>query len=305
MILSSLVPIFLIILCGLGLKRTLLRDESVWAGMEQLTYYLFFPALLLLRLSASSFDAVTLVLMAKVVVAALFLMSVWVFVTRKLIASHQSTVSSIYQGSVRFNTYIGLAVIESLFGEGGLVLAALCLAIYVPLVNALSVVSLSFNRSGQHGIPASISLGLVRNPLVIACLLGILLSFFDVSLPPLWVAVLGILSQPALPLGLLAVGAGIGFRAFGSQAKALGVAIVNKLVLIPAIVLGISVYLGVAAQTGMVLLLLTALPAPPSAYILAKQLGGDAPLMANIITAQTLLAFLMIPVWLDVGGRFL
>jgi predicted permease len=85
----------------------------------------------------------------------------------------------------------------------------------------------------------------------------------------------------------------------------LAVAVLGKLLIFPALVAMATQLLGVPADLAAVLLLLTCLPAPPSAYILARQLGGDVSLMANIITLQTVVAFFTIPVWLEVGNRLL
>ena len=213
--------------------------------------------------------------------------------------------SSVYQGSIRFNTYIGLATIDLLFGDRGLTTAALCLAVYIPLVNILSVISLSLQgETGAKRVYTVVG-SVLSNPLVIACAVGCTISYNNFSIPSVFESVLEILSQTALPLGLLAVGAGIRFISIGEQSWQLAVATLNKLVIFPTLVLLCCILFELDSHTATVLVLLTALPAPPSAYILARQLGGNEGLMANIITCQTLAAFFMIPVWIEMTQRFL
>lgn len=146
---------------------------------------------------------------------------------------------------------------------------------------------------------------MLTNPLVLACLIGMGLSFYNVKVPDLGWEIIEVLSRPALPLGLLAVGAGIHFVAIGDQTWQLVVALFCKLLAFPALVIVATQLFKMPPGLSAVLLLLTCLPAPPSAYILARQLGGNVSLMANIITLQTLFALFTIPLWIDIGDRFL
>lgn len=304
MIADALIPIFLIILLGFAIRHTRLIDGAVWPALERLTYYFFFPALLVPRLATSNFNWSELREISSVLCIALGVMTLLIVLARRLIAHDAGSLSSVYQGSIRFNTYIGLACIDALYGDRGLTAAALALAVFIPAVNVLSVISLSLHGgTGAHRGAAAFTATLT-NPLVLACLVGIGLSFGDVRIPGLVTDVLAVLAQPALPLGLLAVGAGIHFTSVVTQSWPLLVAVVTKLLVFPATILGASLLLGIDPLLAMILLILGALPTAPSAYILARQLGGNVNLMANIITVQTLVAFAAIPFWLALGARY-
>ena len=304
MVIEPLIPIFCIIVLGFAVSRTPVSSRSVWEGLERLTYYLFFPALLISRLSATRFEAAKLLDIGLSLGLALLVFTLLFAGLHRFIAERRDSLGSVYQGGIRFNTYIGLACIEALYGDTGLTLAALCLLVYIPVVNVLSVIALT--AQGREGSRITLVTGSVlTNPLVLACLFGTVLGLYEVDVPEIVLALLDVLSQPALPLGLLAVGAGIRFMSFGRQSWQLAVAVLGKLLVFPALVAVATQLLGVPADLAAVLLLLTCLPAPPSAYILARQLGGDVSLMANIITLQTVVAFFTIPVWLNVGNRLL
>ena len=305
MILSALTPIFAIILLGFLISRTPLSTQAVWSELERLTYYIFFPALLVLRLSASSFDWQDIGDISKVIGLALSVITVLILSLRKLVSSDFASLSSVYQGSIRFNTYIGLACIDVLYGDRGLTTAALCLAIYIPLVNILCVASLTGGGEGGTKRISRVINSVATNPLVLACVAGIVISYTGFTIPSLAESVIEILSQPALPIGLLAVGAGIRFVTLKEQSWQLLVAVINKLAVFPALVLAACVLFETPNSVAVILLLLTALPAPPSAYILAKQLGGNESIMANIITLQTLAAFFVIPVWIELADLYL
>jgi predicted permease len=194
--------------------------------------------------------------------------------------------------------------VEALYGESGLTLAALCLVVYIPLVNVLSVISISAS-GGNRNRWVIVTGSVLTNPLVLACFLGMGLSYYNVEVPDLGWEIIEVLSLPALPLGLLAVGAGIHFVVIGDQTWQLAVALFCKLLAFPALVVVATLLFKLAPGLSAVLLLLTCLPAPSSAYILARQLGGNVSLMANIITLQTLVALFTIPLWIDIGDRFL
>lgn len=305
MLVNALAPIFAIILVGFSLSRLPIFNQSAWADIEKLTYYLFFPSLLVLRLSESRFDSEQLLQIFLIIGLALLAISLLFIALKKFIAADLASLSSVYQGTVRFNTYIGLALLEALFGDQGVTVAALCIAIYIPLANILSVASLSLQGSEGDKRVMIIAGAVVTNPLVIACTVGLGLSYTAISIPDLAAAALGLLSQPALPLGLLAVGAGIRFVSFGEQSWQLLLAVLNKLLFFPGMVLAICLLFEVDGLLGSAIVLLACLPSPPSAYILARQLGGNVSLMANIITVQTLIAFVLIPIWIELADRFL
>lgn len=305
MITTALVPIFAIILLGFLISRSTLVAAAMWPELERLTYYFFFPALLILRLSTSNFDWQELREITQVIALGLLAISLLIIAMHKLIAQDSASLSSVYQGSIRFNTYIGLACIDALYGDRGLTTAALCLAVYIPLVNILSVISLSLHAGNGAQRWSTVVTATVSNPLVVACAVGIGISYADLRIPEPATAVITILTQPALPLGLLAVGAGIHLTAIGAQSWQLLVALVNKMLLFPAAVFAACLLFDTDNSLATILLILTALPAPPSAYILARQLGGNTALMANIITLQTIVAFVAIPFWLDISARWL
>jgi len=304
MIIEPLIPIFCIIVLGFAVSRTPVSSRSVWEGLERLTYYLFFPALLISRLSVTRFDAAKLLDIGLSLGLALLVFTLLFAGLHRFIAERRDSLGSVYQGGIRFNTYIGLACIEAIYGDTGLTLAALCLLVYIPVVNVLSVIALTAQGRERNRITL-VTGSVLTNPLVLACLIGTVLGLYEVDVPEIVLELLDTLSQPALPLGLLAVGAGIRFMAFGRQSWQLAVAVLGKLLVFPALVAVATQLFRVSPDLAAVLLLLTCLPAPPSAYILARQLGGDVSLMANIITLQTVVAFFTIPVWLNVGNRLL
>ena len=142
--------------------------------------------------------------------------------------------------------------------------------------------------------------GILTNPLILACLLGLAMNLSGIGLPPVVGPLLESLGKAALPIGLLAVGAGLALDSLRGAGRPLVVSSVLKLVVLPLVALlglgGLALAgVGLDEASRGVVILYTALPCSASAYVLARQMGGDAPLMATIITTQTLAAMATLP----------
>ena len=207
--------------------------------------------------------------------------------------------SSVYQGAIRFNSYVGLAAGGMLLGDEGLSLTAIAVAIMVPLINLLCILMFSLVATDGPVRVGPVLRTIASNPLIIGSVLGVTWSFFEIDFHPLLAGTLEPLSNLALPMGLMTVGAGLQLKALRGGSVPFMVSSVLKLLLFPLMAAGLAVLLGLDGTLVQVAILLATLPTATSAYILARQLGGDAPLMAGIISGQTLLAMVSIPLMLS------
>lgn len=295
----AIIPIFLLILLGWGLRKRGIPGDGFWEPVERLTYFVLFPALLASTLAGADVGQLPVPAMAGALWTTLILVSVVMLALRPLLPVEGPGFSSLYQGAIRFNTYIGLSVAVALRGEAGLAAAAVVAAIMVPVINLLCVAMLAQFGSGARPSPLGLLREVAQNPLILACLVGILLNLSGIGLPPLIGPTLEILGRAALPLGLLAVGAALRIQALRGLGIPTAVDASIKLLLSPAIAWGALTLLGVEGVALFAGVLFTALPTAPSAYILARRLGGAAELMAGLVTAQTLLALVTLPLVLS------
>ena len=205
-LLLALWPLFALIVAGYLLRRQAFPNEAFWPGAERLNYFILFPALLLSSLATAPLDNPALPRLALAVMLALGLAWLALLLVRRLRGWPAGRFGAFTQGTLRFNTYLGLAAVGSLFGQPGLTLAALMLALMVPTVNVLSVWSLTAER----GVSArSLLLPILKNPLILACLAGALINLSGIGLPGGSERLLALLAAASLPLGLLCVGAAL------------------------------------------------------------------------------------------------
>jgi predicted permease len=296
---QSLLPIFALILFGLLLARRGFPAKDFWPQAERLIYWLLFPCLLFTTLATARGGGEGLFGMATALVVAVLVISSLVLVSRPAWPLSAAAFTSVFQGAIRQNTYVGLAGAFALAGSEGLNLAAVAIATLIPLLNILCVgVLVVLRDSGERGWSA-LGREVLRNPLILACALGIGVNAVDFALPAWLLEAMALLGRASLPLGLLAVGAALRLSAERREVSGIVLSTFPKLILMPLVVWYLCGQLQVPEGPTRIAVLFGALPTSVSSFILARQLGGDEHLMASIITAQTLLAMVTLPLVLD------
>lgn len=292
---TALAPIFLVIALGAGVRVWPGGSDAFWASAERLTYFVLFPALLIARLTANPLPSSDVVPTIAALIGPVLLLSILLALLKPALRMSGADFATLLMASVRFNTYAGLAASVALFGADGLAVFAILLAIYIPIVNVISCLVLGRWASPAAATPSYIVRAIVTNPLVLACVIGISLNLAGIDLSGALGGTLDILGKAALGLGLLCVGASLRWRSLVESRWPIGITAAIKLLALPVLA-GLACHgLGVEGVERSVVILFAALPASPAAYVLARQMGGNAPMMAGIITTTTPLAMVTIP----------
>jgi malonate transporter len=298
-VLAALLPVFLLIVLGFALKRSLMRLETQWHGLERLTYYVLFPALLIQTLVKADLSSVPVAGVGGALLLSVLLMSLLCLALRPMLSKFAidgPAFTSIFQGATRWQTYVALAVCGNLYGNTGLALASVAMVAIIPLVNVTSVSVLAHYASPEKPSVGSIAMTVVRNPLIWACAIGLAINVTHLPLPRIWHEVADALGRSSLGIGLLVTGAGLQLQGMFRPSLAASVAVVLKLILMPVLAVALALVFGVSGSNLAIVSACAAVPASSSAYVLARQMGGDAPLLAQIITLQTILAVLTMPI---------
>ena len=291
-----LLPDFLLIALGFVLCRYTALNRSVWDGAERLMYYLLFPVLLFNSIVKSPINPGQTVNLALSSVGTMLAGIALAFALGRAPGIDMHLHASGAQTAFRFNSFIALALAERLGGSAGLAWMALCIALCVPLANVAAVWPLA--RHGGHSYRGE----LVRNPLLIATISGLIANLIGLRFPEPVSTTLQRIGLAALPLGLMSAGAGLHFgglkRAPGLAASLMAI----RHAVLPAIAIGLTAALVLPREQRNIDVLFASLPTSSASYVLAARMGGDGAYAAGLVTLSTLLGMLSVPFWLGVLG---
>jgi malonate transporter and related proteins len=298
---DALIPLTLSIALGFILKRSGFLPDPFWAGLDRLNYWVLFPALIFVTLAA----APTGVAAGPIVLAVwggLLTVTGLSFLAWRISRVGGPAFTSLLQGSIRFNSFAAFGTIPVLYPEAG-ALTALLVASTVPLVNVICVLMLARYASGTTVRSVRLARSIATNPLIVASILGLGWQGLGWDLGPLEGG-LRLFGSASLGTGLLSVGASLTFTNVRAGVVPIALATLLKFVALPVATALFAVLLGVPREVLPVLLLFQALPTASAAYVLARAMGGDAPLVAAILAVQTVLALFWLPLMLGLvaGG---
>jgi malonate transporter and related proteins len=289
-------PIFMLILLGVGMRRWFGLGEDFWPQLDRLIYFVFFPALLFNSLSHFKIDlgAATPMLL----VAALYMLSgiALGYGAKFIFHAPPKVFAATFQSSFRFNSYVGLAIAGGLYGHEGLAAIGLLMGFMVPVANVAAVLMLA-RHSESHWLRE-----ILLNPLILSTVGGIACSLLGLGLPEIIDDTLKHLSQASLPMGLIAVGAGLRLQGLHSHRGTLWYGVTVKLLVLPAIAWGLALLFGLSGVYLHIAVLMAALPVSTVAYVLAKRMGGDGDTIAAQVMLSTLLAAVTLTLWLLLMG---
>lgn len=294
-LLNALFPVLALVVFGAAVKHWHLTDDTFLRTSDRLVYYVFFPLMLFWKIGSAPlhFDDgwryLTASILAVVAVCGLSLL----YIRLRPVPSFQA--GSFNQGCYRFNTYIGMAVLINAFGEAGIQLYGILIGLIIPIINILCVSVLIWYDTGgenQHDSRLAVTVrSLIANPLILACVGGIIYSHAVGSFPTPIDNTLKLMSQVTLPLALFSIG---GSLTFSNLRTNMGLALVAagfKLAVLPIIGLLFLWLFGVTGLAWKVSMLFFTLPTSTAIYILSSQLHSDTELASAVIVMSTLLSF--------------
>ena len=291
-VLMSLAPIAAILVLGKASASVKLLSAEGWIGLERITYFVLFPALIVSKLAVADFSDVDW-RMPTVLIGAQVTLGVLSIILGLVFGQGRDRLGVFVQSAVRWNTFIALALAQELMGPQGLALVAVAAAAMIPTANILSVVAL-MQFSGTPVNFGKLLKNLAVNPLVLACVIGLALNVTRLPIPSTLNQVLDLLAQATIALGLLTTGAAIQVKGRSAPLATVGAWSMLRLLGLPLLAGVFAISLGVTGPVLMAMLIATSVPTAVNGTILARQLGADAPLAANLIAAQTVLAIITI-----------
>lgn len=299
---DSLLPVFAIIVLGVILRRKLVTDPALWLGAERLAYWVLFPALLAKTLINADLKTGQTGTLATMMIVAIILYGFLILALKPLLVRgfgmSLPAYSTIYQVSTRWHGFIALAIVEKLYGDDGISLVAVALAVMVPIVNIQNVTIVTVLLSDQRPSLLRLTKSVVINPMILGSCIGLVINLLSIPIYQPVMTTLDILGNGALGVGLVLVGTGLRLRAALKPSRDVWVGVILKLIVFPVFIIGLALMFGLTGDALAVAIICASVPTAMNGYLLAKELGGDAPLYAAVVTVQTAVSFVTIPLFL-------
>jgi len=299
-VVEAILPLVLVTAFGTGLKAIGFLDGTRRAALENVVYFVLVPPLIIRAMNRSAIELATLAPLAVTMLVPLVVIAALAFGLRAAAPTtavwlHGPGFPSTIMGLTRNNIFVVFAASQALLGPDAGAITALAAMLYVPAVNVIGVVAcMRWGTASTTAVWDTVR-ALSSNPFILATAAGLLLNVTGIGLPGPLDPAAELLSDSALGLALVCVGAGLTLPAVRQAPAGLVVTAALKLVAMP--VIGWALCLGLAVEPALALavILYHAGPTAPGAYVLAKQLGGDADYMAAVITSQTIAAAVTMP----------
>lgn len=294
-ILTGLVPSFLLVVLG-GLLRKRL-SENAWQGLDRLNFEILFPALLFVAASSRPVEIAQVVAIAPLAWVILIAGAVIGFSARRFGPDRFRDFAGCWQCAWRFNTALGFVAVATLT-KGNAAIFAVVIGMAVPVANVFAVAALS--RGGGLGLWGTLR-RVALNPFLLASLSGVLVALSGLQIPAPVLAPLRMLSEAAIPIALISIGATMNWGALAKVDAFNGLLNATKLVILPLLVVLIGWALKMDPALAQVLVVFAALPTASAAHVLASAFGADRESVATLIAQSTLIGAVSLPIWIAVA----
>lgn len=286
----GVLPIILVAFLGNIIKKSWITSDEFWRGLEKLSFYVLFPAMLFkkifhINIGSSDFAKLTIVLIVSISIIAILML-----LLKRRYKYHNHQFSSMFQGAVRYNNYLLFALSFSLFGEKGLAIVSGICPYTTVFTNVISIMALvSYKSNDELYITTRkraqiLTKSVFTNPFIIASVSGFIANYLQISINPGVEKTLQHLSDSALAIGILIVGARLKFDLDHLYLDKIIVTAMMKLIAMPFITYAVLSVVSVSSTLKSIGILFSCLPCSSSSYLLSRQLGGDAEMMSSIIT---------------------
>ena len=301
---ESILPIFAIVMLGFALRKSDFVPAEHWRVVEELCFWLFFPAILAKTminadLSSVELGGYTLTLSALLVSMGLLTLAMWP-ILKNTLGTAGPQYSTVFQTTTRWHGFIALAIVLKLFGDDGGALLAVYFVIAVPTLQISNIFVLAAFSPGANVNLAQIAKTIITNPIIWGVMTGFAINLSGITVWDPVMTMLDLLGRAALGTSLLALGAGLSLKAALKQSRELLLGVIGKLFITPLVAIGWALVFKTSGLALSVLLVGASVPTAMNGYLLAKKMGGDAELYAATSTVQTVVSFFSIPLilWL-------
>lgn len=297
---EAVMPIFLLMMLGYLLRTWKVADKSAFDTMNRLVFKAFLPILLFYNIYQTDADEM---FDPKLVLFVILGMVTVFFVGYGLVfklTGENPRRGVMLQAFFRSNyAILGIPLVDFICDGRATGLASLMVAVVVPLINVLAVTTLERFRpgGGKTGVK-QLALGIVKNPLIIGCLLGMVFFVTRWKLPFVVERAVADISKIASPLAIVALGASFTFSSIRGYVKEIVIIVLTRLIIVPLLTLPLAIWMGFGSEAVACLLIVFGGPVAVSSFAMAQQMGGDESLAAHAVVFTSAFCLLTLFVWI-------
>lgn len=291
-------PICIYIMLGIIVRRLKWIGETGLNQTNKLIYSLFFPAVMFVNIYNSSLEEslnLELILFLLVMFTIVFILLMLII---PLFIKERPVQASVIQGIYRANSILyAIPIVSTIYGQENVGVAAVSVSLIVPFTNIFCVILLE-NKRGSKAKLGTVVLHILKNPIIIGAILGVLVKALDWTLPTVLENVVTDISKVVTPLALILLGAGLNINNIKKNKYYILLVCISKLIIVPLIFVFVGYWWGFRDIELVTIFALSSVPTAVSSYVMAKEMGADGPLAGEIVAFTSTLSIVTIFLWM-------
>ncbi|MCL1936192.1 MAG: AEC family transporter [Defluviitaleaceae bacterium] len=299
---SSVAPTIILLALGMFLKKAKFINKAFLTDANKLVFYLGIPALLFTNIYNTNIHDIFDLKFTIFIISSttLWFFIVWIFSYFILRKNFYSVIGSFVQGSFRSNVPIlALPILINILGTEDAAKGTLGIAFLIPLYSIMSIVLLSLHNENNKNISIKkMILEILKNPLLIAIIIGSIFSITNTTLPFILITPITMIAGFSTPTALICLGGGIVFSKFSDGFKYVVYSSILKLIIMPIFVGVLAYIFGFNGTDFVIIIIMAALPTSVSSYVMAVELGGDTYIASTNIVITTVLSGITLTFWI-------
>lgn len=299
---EAIMPIFILMVLGYFIKKIKLADKKSFDVMNKVIFKIFLPVLLFYNIyNTKTADVFNLQLIVFTVAGVLAVFVLGYFAVIFLTKDNKKR-GVMLQGFFRANyAILGVPLVSYICGDKASGLASLMVAVVIPVFNILAVVALERFRGGNNK-PDILKLlkGVITNPLIIGCIIGIIFFILKIKLPYVVEKSVKDVASIATPLSIIVLGSEFEFADMKGNLRDNAVVVLTRLIIVPLIIIPVAVCCGFSGEALACLLVIFASPIAVSSFAMAQHMEGDETLAVQVIAISSALCIVTLFLWIFV-----
>ena len=299
---NAVTPFFVYMFYGFIMRRTGVTDDAFLHRLNKVVFRSFYPMIMFYNLYSIDPEMefrLSFVLFGGVLVIAVIL--VLLLIVPRFVKDRKKTgvvIQAIYRGNA---ILYALPLTQNIYGKSGAVLAAMMVAVVIPIYNISAVIILE-HFSGKSSSRKQLFIDLITNPLLIGAIAGLVFYFLKIRLPQGLDNAVSALSGVATPLAMFILGGTLRFSRIGPNRRYLLAGLSFRMVIVPAIILFITTLTPFSPAERFVIFSVFATPIAAASYPMAENMGADGELAGQFVALSTAISVLTLFCFISVMG---